>query len=1264
MLVQKESISNKLRKNPLVRSILILIVLSLPLIFFYSQTALYVEKPIPDVQFRINKQSPEEGQQQHVLILSETFLLGEEELDNLRHLELMKILCERGQKIVYANYEGKEKIEPHLEELLMNELKIDFYPELNSLLDIKNYQEIERVIIIFSPKVKYWSFLLKIIQEINKLIPECKILTFMNDLYWLKTRNEKFQLPLNNGNGNENENFIKPDNQISNNNNNNKKNNQQIDHWQIQKIGTLLLLDLSNQIIFPNKNELKIVSRSLPTRFSSFSVLPYFSTNEANTWQKQKRDYHKYKGLLYVSNQDENKIKNVEWFIVNVFNKLDPTEFNNQKDKTLHIAGDICNYLKKKRFIQENGNIKLHEQISDSKLTELIQKVKIFINPVIDENGISKDNLKLMMKGMPFLFTRNLIISKYFKSLSIEHGLPICFEFDSECYQKYLILLTNDQDYWEEISKMGSKILNTFYSQKRINHKINKLIKPIEKSEKINLLNHNSFDNIAGDQYVNKKRESGEDVNGQYNSGDIMKIYKNGFIKYPFLLNIIIDLDTSLDYINHLIGNVLQPLINKLNKKSSALEISIIMHSLVEKNIQRDVQKFFQDEIYNFYNIKIRYYYSNNNDKTDWQHTIAMYNLGLENLTPKHLKIIYLNNVWINFDQLELLFSHPDLLNIDLMCGLDLNKDDSLYHINSLIEKNGNNFNEISMNKFLKSSKNIFPLYNCWSGLLLLNSEPFLLNKIKFRSITNDEKFIRNNEECLSHDFSLFGYDNIFFDKRLKIRKDDLPLPKNINLQLPSGYENHDKEYRKQKNKIKENAFQPNNIPLIKEYCQNNDNGDLNDENQSHEAKCKFVSNFVPITLNFNGNFLNLNPISKFNKELIKGMKNEFQSSIDFSLFPVDQPFEKHIFYNDDELNLTNSFFFHKKKNNFQILIHSSENPTFYEQIPNKFSILFYNWEFISLPIGWINTLNQFDLILVNSDYIKNALLKEFEHLYKSKKNNIITHGAGDDDGDDYDEFLENNKKKIQIIQKIVPDIYYNSGHLLQNNNGNVNNNNHNDDDLIINFLFVGKINYMNGFDVLIEAYTKEFENENVKLTIVTSDSLEKTNYFINKFAKQQFYPEIKIIPNWSPNIDQEIISIFKNIDYLVAPIRLLNSDSFVYEAMALGIPIIVTDSKSTKPILTKDNSYRIKSSSDLCQHYPCNKQLKCINKGTSVTNCWKTEKYPYWYNPIVTSLSGIFRFISWNPHESINIANNAKITAEQFTNSYIINKLKKYLQL
>ncbi|KAJ6231292.1 mannosylglucosylglycerate synthase [Anaeramoeba flamelloides] len=1255
MLVQKESISNKLRKNPLVRSILILIVLSLPLLFFYSQTALYVEKPLPDVNFGINKQPPKEEQKQRVLILSESFSLEEEELDKMRHLELMKILCQQGQQIIYANSGGKEKIDPHLEELLISELKIDFYPELNSLLDIKNYQDIKSLIIIFSPKLKYWRFLITIFQEINKLIPECKIITFMNDLYWLKTQKINLELPLNHGN--ENENFIKPDNQISNNNNKNKNNNQLIDQWQIQKIGTLLLLDFSNQIIFTNKNELKIVSRSLPTRYSSFSVLPYFLTNETNIRQKQKSRYYNYNGLLYMSNQDESKIKSIEWFIVNVFHKLDQTEFN-KKEKKLHIVGDICKYLKNKDFIKENGNIKLHEQISDSELTELIQKVKIFINPFNDENGISKANLKLMMKGVPFLFTRNLIISKYFKNLSIEHGLPICFEFDSECYKKYLILLNNNPDYWEDISKMGSKILNTFYSQKRINHKINQLIKPIEKSEKFNVLNHNSFDNIDGDQYADKKRQD-EDVNSQYNSGGIMKIYQNEFIKYPFLLNIIIDLNTPLDYINHLIHDILQPLINKLNKKSNALEISIIMHSLVEKKIQRYVQNILQYDIDNFYNIKIQYYYSNNNDKMDWKDTIAMYNLGLQNLTPKHLKIIYLNNVWINFDQLKLLLNHPNLLKIDLMCGLDLNKDDSLNYINNFIEKNGNNFNEISFNKFLKSSKNIYPLYNCWSGLLLLNSEPFLFNKIKFRSINNDEKFIRNNEECLSHDFSLFGYDNIFVEKRLKIRKDDLPLPKNINLQLPSGYENHDQEYRKQKNKIKENPFKPNNIPLIKEYCQNNVNGNLDDANQSHGANCKIVSNFIPITINFNGNFFNLNPISKFNKDLINGMMNEFQSSIDFSLSPIDQPFEKHIFYNDDELNLTNSFLFHKTKNNFQILIHSSENPTFYEHIPNKFSILFFNWEFISLPIGWINTLNQFDVILVNSDYLKNALLKEFQHLYKSKKNKITTNDVSEEDGDDYDTFMDNNNKKIQIIHKIVPDIYYNSVHLLQNNNIN-----HNDDDLTINFLFVGKINYMNGFDVLIQAYTNEFENENVKLTIVTPDSLEATNYFINKFAKQQLYPEIKIIPKWSPNNDQEIINIFKNIDYLVAPIRLLNSETFVYEAMALGIPIIITDSKSTKQILTKDNSYRIKSSSDICQQYPCNKQSKCINKGSTTTTCYLTEKYPYWYNPSVTSLSGIFRFISWNPHECINIANNAKITAEQFTNSYIINKLKKYLQL
>jgi len=110
-------------------------------------------------------------------------------------------------------------------------------------------------------------------------------------------------------------------------------------------------------------------------------------------------------------------------------------------------------------------------------------------------------------------------------------------------------------------------------------------------------------------------------------------------------------------------------------------------------------------------------------------------------------------------------------------------------------------------------------------------------------------------------------------------------------------------------------------------------------------------------------------------------------------------------------------------------------------------------------------------------------------------------------------------------------------------------------------FLFIGTWKIRKGYNVLIEAFLKEFNNDNVQLLIKT-DKINKAKEYVNKIRSK-----LKI-KKGSDNIifenkvykEQEMPGFLKSVDCLVLPTM---GDGFNLpgmQCMALGVPVLITD--------------------------------------------------------------------------------------------------------
>lgn len=246
--------------------------------------------------------------------------------------------------------------------------------------------------------------------------------------------------------------------------------------------------------------------------------------------------------------------------------------------------------------------------------------------------------------------------------------------------------------------------------------------------------------------------------------------------------------------------------------------------------------------------------------------------------------------------------------------------------------------------------------------------------------------------------------------------------------------------------------------------------------------------------------------------------------------------------------------------------------------------IIMQPWEFSRLTKKLANLFNQANEIWTPSNYSRDAIVNS---------------------GIDFD--------KVQIIPNgINPDILkpFGEKYPLKTNKK-------------IKFLFVGGTIYRKGIDILLKAYTNTFtKDDNVCLVIkdLGSDTFYKginAKEKINEIIKNTNNPEIEYIDDVIT--EEEIAALYRACDVLVSPYRGEGFSLPTLEAMACGLPVVVTDGGSTDDFCTNEFSWKIPS--------------KEVNFGTELNDDEFVESATL-LEPDISELMDILKDIYENPNE------------------------------
>ncbi|KAJ6243249.1 hypothetical protein M0813_22390 [Anaeramoeba flamelloides] len=1163
-----------------------------------------------------------------ILLLHFTVPLFDRKGSDLRFSHLITALRSEGYSPVYLSYQ-KERVQRryHLK-YLREEFGTEVYIRPKNLQSIKGYESIEKAVFFFWPTIKYWEWLNDFLKDLKKHSPNCEIITLIDELHWQRFKH----LSEKGANLKKDYDWLHPS-------------------WQLIKYGTLRILRESDKLTFLSHENLKDIEKELPHRKKDMSILPYVVIPKENhnsnhksknnnlikfnpDVQKDKQlieiknayqtdplvlPFEKRNGFIFFSYNNPEIVQPFAWFIENVFDKLP-----NNQDKIFHVAGSICRSLKSR--YSHRKDIILHGIVSENKLSQMLSSVKIMINPSIGVGGISTKNLHSMERGLPFVFTFDSMRAINLDLNIIEpKKLPICNGYDTICFNKFTNLLLNDRQYWETISKIA-------YIHIREKFQMNNLLKAV-RSLSISKDNNNDNDNNGNNNN-----------NNDNNNGN-----RNNDKRYLMVLMIGENVNNDLN----LFKSNLKVLIKKLQMKNIKVDINILIVEETNINLQNNNNQYLQSgkniEAY----LKemngvssVRLILANRIGKIKSHYNLLKINSILENqLNLNHKKILLIFDQILNKNEINNLINYSKFT--DLYClsifnkggdvggrsssfdfDFDDNDDDFDKNDDSIKIDNNNYIIDIKTGKKMlfksetdklqmETNLNLYQVFTCNSPIMLINSKPFLYEKIKFRTPNEFEKSINiPMNSLLSMDLWKYKYQKNYIDL-------------NYHNEYDHDYRLDDKNLKEVQMSLKETIV--DYPPLQIEVCKGNQLDD-----------CKYIKPPIKQTIGLVGNLFKPIDIAKKNKQLANLIYNKMPNQFELLTFPSDNADPRHIFYDNDELEFTKSFKFYKKKSlSLDLMIDSTFPPSFESQLKHIKNTLLFHYYYGSLPRSWVAQINHnYDEIWVNHNYLKGVLMKE----------GVVN-------------------SKIQTIHPLINDYYFSEQvQQLKSGGGSV------------TFLYYGDFSKQSGIDVLIDAFLKAFSPHNINkinkkinnddndndnnnepqehlkiiLKIVTNlnlylnpkyikkdkDDLYKYSYqysnsnpnpkqFAFDLLKKINYPksferghQIEIIDDFNPQSHLEIAQLLVNADWLISPFRVFPKDNLLSESLAVGTPLITTHANGLfEDMVPSEASLSIQSSLVKCENFPCNNPKNCIWVNES---CLLTNSELTWFDPNVKSLQSV----------------------------------------
>jgi tetratricopeptide (TPR) repeat protein len=206
--------------------------------------------------------------------------------------------------------------------------------------------------------------------------------------------------------------------------------------------------------------------------------------------------------------------------------------------------------------------------------------------------------------------------------------------------------------------------------------------------------------------------------------------------------------------------------------------------------------------------------------------------------------------------------------------------------------------------------------------------------------------------------------------------------------------------------------------------------------------------------------------------------------------------------------------------------------------------VLMQPWEFGSLPADWVEGIaRSVDEVWAYSNYVKDVYLR-----------------SGVD------------PSKVQTIPLGVNPELFNA---MPNAQCSMSNAPVSDIGHCFKFLFIGGSIPRKGFDVLLQAYTEEFSADEEVCLVIKDFFYGGQGAEVVKAAQQR--PNAPRIVYWYGNTPaNQLGSLYKACDAYVQPFRGEGMGLPILEAMACGLPVIVTDYGPTKDYCSAETAYLV----------------------------------------------------------------------------------------